>query len=176
MNDRLRHDFRVFGCKRWSFLGFISSGPVPRNSSLARRNHFSLFEQNSGNRGWLSIRQQNGGQRRQPKPEPVKCEPSALFSPALLCLPPLRWQVRPAAACRASGPSPIMAQRSPPRLVERSWLRPVEALTGQNRKIADARRCRAALRSTDQLLPDLFDVFLLHAESRNAFSGADNSR
>jgi hypothetical protein len=26
-----------------------------------RRNHFQLFEQTSGNTGWVSIRQQNGG-------------------------------------------------------------------------------------------------------------------
>jgi hypothetical protein len=70
---------------------------------------------------------ENGGQRRHPKPETVKCEPSAssLLSPSCWLAP--RSPARRMPACRALAPSPITARRSALQPLRLSLLQPAEA-------------------------------------------------
>ena len=88
---------------------------------------FCALAQTSGNRPWLTTVDENGGRRRRPKPETVKCEPSAscLRLPSWWLAP--RLPVRRIAPCLALEHLRIAARRSPPQPLKPFLLQPVEA-------------------------------------------------
>jgi hypothetical protein len=74
---------------------------------------FAALAQTSGNSPWLTTVNENGGRRRHPNPETVKCEPSASSLPLPSCLLAPRLPVRRMPLCLASEHLPIAARRSP---------------------------------------------------------------
>src|SRR6266852_769267 len=61
-----------------------------------------------------------------PKPETVKCGPSASSWPSPSCWPP-RWPVCRTLACRASAPSHTTGLPLPLQHLKLSWLRPINS-------------------------------------------------
>ena len=87
---------------------------------------FCALAQTSGNSPWLTTVHENGGRRRRPKPETVKCEPlaSCLRLPSCWLAP--RLPVRRIPPCPASEHLRIAARRSPPQPLKLFLSQPVE--------------------------------------------------
>ena len=87
---------------------------------------FCALAQTSGNSPWLTTLDENGGRRRRPEPETVRCEPSAscLRLPSWWLAP--RLPVRRIPRCPASERLRIAARQLPPQPLKLFLLQPVE--------------------------------------------------
>ena len=101
---------KITALKTLSFLARMFRPPLPMKQFSQATKPFSVFEQTSGNSGWLSVTNETA-HRASTWTGDSQCGRSALSWPSPSSWPVPRWLVLPTAACRASAASPIAARR-----------------------------------------------------------------